>query len=228
MSHFTLTTLTDFPGNDEELEDLLAPFYEQIEDDSPYGEFADMTDEITKEWNELIADKSPNELEVRNNVGVLEYKTFEEYAEKYHGYKKDEDGRYGYITNPNAKWDWWQIGGRWQDKLLHKDGTRCNTCQLKDIDWEGMKRMHVEDAKKHNASLPEGAPDFFKESEEPEEFRTYAILTPDGEWIEPGEMGWFGSSSETAESRKEYNDKYDKVLKEANQDLWLTVVDCHI
>lgn len=228
MSHFTLTTLTTYEGNEEELEELLEPYYEQIENDSPYAEFVDKTDEVQNGWDALIADKTPNELEVRNNVGVLEYKTMEEYAREYHNYIQNEDGRWGYMANPNAKWDWWVIGGRWKDSLLHKDGTRCDTCQLKNIDWEGMKQMHVEDAKKHNAGLPEGSPDFFKADETPTPFRTFAILTPENEWLEPGEMGWFGSSSETDDSRKEYNDKFDKILAEADQDLWLTIINCHI
>jgi hypothetical protein len=41
------------------------------------------------------------------------YGTFESFAEEYHGLTANEDGRYGYWSNPNAKWDWYQIGGRW-------------------------------------------------------------------------------------------------------------------
>jgi len=58
--------------------------------------------------------KVPDHLEKRE-VSVKEiYKTFDEYARKYHGYKKDErKDRYGYWENPNAKWDWCLLGGRW-------------------------------------------------------------------------------------------------------------------
>lgn len=46
------------------------------------------------------------------------YATFEEYLEKYHGAEKDEETNdYGYWENPNAKWDWYQVGGRWAGKL---------------------------------------------------------------------------------------------------------------
>jgi len=34
------------------------------------------------------------------------------YAKDYHGYSI-EDGKFGYYENPNAKWDWYQLGGRW-------------------------------------------------------------------------------------------------------------------
>lgn len=45
------------------------------------------------------------------------YPTLEEYAEEYHGYKKNAEGRYGYYSNPQAKWDWYQIGGRYSGRL---------------------------------------------------------------------------------------------------------------
>jgi hypothetical protein len=51
---------------------------------------------------------------VRSEVPVSEVYSFEEYVTQYCGYRKDaETGRYGYWENPNRKWDWYQIGGRW-------------------------------------------------------------------------------------------------------------------
>lgn len=41
-------------------------------------------------------------------------------------------------TNPNKRWDWWTEGGRWSDKLLLKDGSRCNSAAAGDVDWDGM------------------------------------------------------------------------------------------
>jgi len=63
-----------------------------------------------------------------------------------------EDHKFGYYTvnaagevdkvvrrtNPNKKWDWWQIGGRWSNKLLFKDGRRGDAGLVGDIDWDGM------------------------------------------------------------------------------------------
>lgn len=43
----------------------------------------------------------------------VEYPTFEEFVTKYHG-AQIVNGRAGSWHNPNAKWDWWQIGGRWR------------------------------------------------------------------------------------------------------------------
>lgn len=44
----------------------------------------------------------------------LMYDTIEEYAKDYYGYEANEDGRFGYWENPEAKWDWYQLGGRWR------------------------------------------------------------------------------------------------------------------
>lgn len=50
------------------------------------------------------------------------YPTFENYMTEYCGSRgRDEEmGRYGYWENPNAKWDWYQVGGRWAGMFLIK------------------------------------------------------------------------------------------------------------
>lgn len=42
-------------------------------------------------------------------------------------------------TNPNAKWDWYRIGGRWQDFYLLKNGRRFCLAQKGAIDFEKMR-----------------------------------------------------------------------------------------
>ena len=42
------------------------------------------------------------------------YKTFDTFCEDWYNSEKDpRTGEYGYWCNPNAKWDWFQLGGRW-------------------------------------------------------------------------------------------------------------------
>jgi hypothetical protein len=52
------------------------------------------------------------------------YASFETYVEDYHGRKArdPEKGRYGYWENPNAKWDWYSLGGRWTGFFKLKEG----------------------------------------------------------------------------------------------------------
>lgn len=37
----------------------------------------------------------------------------DKFASEFHEYEKHEN-MYGYWKNPNSKWDWYQIGGRWR------------------------------------------------------------------------------------------------------------------
>ena len=67
------------------------------------------------------------------------YPSFSKYLEEYHGLEKDElKGKYGYWVNPNAKWDWYVLGGRWADFFTLKDGSTSNQSLKKDIDFEAM------------------------------------------------------------------------------------------
>ena len=62
------------------------------------------------------------------------YPTFENYLEEYHDATKDEETLdYGYWENPNAKWDWWQIGGRWAGLLTVP--VNCQNCSTGEKSW---------------------------------------------------------------------------------------------
>jgi hypothetical protein len=52
--------------------------------------------------------------EVKIPASVI-YGDFDTYVREYHECKgrDPETGRYGHRRNPNAKWDWWEVGGRW-------------------------------------------------------------------------------------------------------------------
>lgn len=56
----------------------------------------------------------------------------------WNGLERDANGNYGNKTNPNARWDWWVIGGRWSNTLLRKDGFRADTASTSDVDWGAM------------------------------------------------------------------------------------------
>lgn len=45
-------------------------------------------------------------------------------------------------TNENAKWDWYEIGGRWKNMLKMVNGDSVNSCELGELDFEGeIKRL---------------------------------------------------------------------------------------
>lgn len=149
MSHFTVLVVTE-DGTKESIAKALAPFQENNMGDCPkeFLEFHDREDGISKEYLEdsvemvRLADgrmffpwdnrfqkdpfSSPEYPEDSKRVEVLhrdQYTSLEEFAEDWYGYdgRDPEKGRYGYWENPNAKWDWWEIGGRWSGMFNNKN-----------------------------------------------------------------------------------------------------------
>ena len=101
-------------------------------------------------------------------------------------------------TNPDAKWDWWEIAGRFT--FYNTKGEHCSTCKVKDF------VLYTPDGEEH---IP------------------YAYIK-DGQWHEPGKMGWFGCSSATENSQKEYDQSFRSMIASCNPEDWLVCVDCHI
>lgn len=77
-------------------------------------------------------------------------------------------GRHMSTYNPNSKWDWYMVGGRWDGWLT---------------DTEVESETH-ETLETNSLTVTEGLDKI-----------PFAILTPKGEWGERGEMGWFGCTS---------------------------------
>jgi hypothetical protein len=103
------------------------------------------------------------------------YPTLEAFAEDWHGSKRDaEKGRFGYWENPNAKWDWHSLGGRWTGMFKMKQGDAIPMARLgrpglmtepaevghadqarkRDIDWDGMRAAAADKAgKKYDSAI---------------------------------------------------------------------------
>lgn len=60
------------------------------------------------------------------------------------------------------------------------------------------------------------------------QFTTFALVTPDGEWHEQGEMGWFACSDETPEEAREWDKQYMSFIENADPEYYFVMVDCHI
>lgn len=121
-----------------------------------------------KNQDELAAALAPFQ---ENNMGDCP-KQFLEFVEDEDSDMDEETGKNGYWENPNAKWDWYQLGGRWAGFLLLKTADKGRTVQagrgtqslldksdpyegnplradyarLGDIDWEGMHKADIESA----------------------------------------------------------------------------------
>lgn len=97
------------------------------------------------------------------------YPTFEEFMSGWHGTSERDSktGKYGYWHNPQAKWDWYQVGGRWSGFFKLKQGFEqfaeakiglpgafgnkpkngwVDSIQLQYIDIEGMQNDAIKEA----------------------------------------------------------------------------------
>lgn len=99
-----------------------------------------------------------------------------------------------------AKWDWYVIGGRWEGSLYKEDETPDGDLSL--------NIRQIDDLQKNN-------PDFY----------SYALLTPEGHWLERGQMGWFGTASNEM-SRADWKVVFQEILARYPED-YIVLVDCH-
>jgi hypothetical protein len=193
MSHFIGLVFVN--TEKDNLVDLLAPYDEQT-DDEQYVEFTDCTEEIQEKFDSLPEKDERLDKDGKPYQYLCDkehYPTFESLAEDWFGYRKNADGIYGYTCNPDAKWDWFAIGNRWDGYLYGKDGKEYNQLPLDDVDWEKMFKKVEETYTNYK-----GEEETYISSHVP-----FCLVDRDGYWHEKGEMGWFGMS---------YGDK--------DQDVW--------
>lgn len=122
-----------------------------------------------------------------------EFSSLDEFIPEWYGAVKNEEGIWGRRTNPNAKWDWWMVGGRWSGSLpLKKRGAEgsglgaesflsnpvtdpmmVDYAFVKDIDWQRMRQAQDESKwdwwRKCQAALAEASPPQPKYIEEAQE-----------------------------------------------------------
>ncbi len=329
MSHFTL--LVALPANTEdvqaELEKRLAPFDENMRV-APYRSYEEGAAE--DHWTVRAYRRGPS----TTSYGPFgETVTWAEVVEKYnltfgHGpqtialpddtedvdserlYFDEESGRaYSMSTyNPQSKWDWWSIGGRWKGYFRMKaldasviqgepvtfeekardasEGMRADGAPKGLIDLEGMRgeaaaKAHarydkwetlsadlpaakgwshftglvdagalridqarvayhaqpVVQAAKRTEEFSWGCPiDEFVWSREEYVQRArdgavpgYAFLDLEGTWNAPGQMGWFGMSSDTPGTQDTYRAEVNRYVDEKLTDADILVcLDLHI
>lgn len=122
------------------------------------------------------------------------------------GYKLDEEENLLSTYNPDSKWDWYSIGGRWSGFLCTKEKDdegnpiRVNQAQFKDIDWDYMFENHI---------------------------TPFNYVTEEGMWREKGEMGWWGMTTNEME-QDDWDANFKRYLKLVEDDCLITVIDFHI
>lgn len=152
MSHFIVVVIG------EDVEEQLAPYSENTEVEEYWEEAGDWTLEYGKEK--------------ASENGILE-PTLEQIAKYASGEEDDgtkyvvRDGNIMYKTtyNPQSKWDWYEIGGRWTGYFPLKEGRHgivgrpglftksaekgfADAAHLCDIDFEGARKEKEKEARK--------------------------------------------------------------------------------
>lgn len=197
MSHFTVAVITE---KIENLEKMLEPYNENIEVE-PY---------ISRTKEQII--NSAKEKKVKILKNKEEGKTISEWEYKYVDATTDEelykietdtyseydkDGNELSRYNPNSKWDWYQIGGRWNNLLLVKDDVNIkeiggpsffnlnsekekienyrytNICKIKDLQLEKMTEGNFEKEKRFWELIIEGQEPQNEEEKELVEWNLY-------------------------------------------------------
>lgn len=120
----------------------------------------------------------------------------------------DEQGLYQLSTsNPQAKWDWWEIGGRWNGEVRaarRSDETGFNFGD----DYHQLAENMLPVKQLHH------------------ELTCFAVVTPDGAWHQKGEMGWWAMVN-NEKGNEEWQKEAIQMLQQHQEDL-LVGVDCHI
>lgn len=130
MSHFAVLVVG------EDIAKQLQPYheFECTEIDDQYVQEIDVTEECKKhglDWYGLEDKTVTNEAQIdRKNKHKYGFAIIDNKGNLVKAVNR---------TNPNKKWDWWTIGGRWSDYFLLKDGTRASYGFKKEIDFETMK-----------------------------------------------------------------------------------------
>ncbi|MDR0967753.1 MAG: hypothetical protein LBL75_02890 [Rickettsiales bacterium] len=103
------------------------------------------------------------------------YPDFDTFAREYHGGEPDANGRWGYWYNPQAKWDWYQMGGRWKDMLPFRDGKFADSAIWREVEPE---KLESTGAILFNGRWYEGEDKFMKDDEWETEFRKIISAIP--------------------------------------------------
>lgn len=132
-----------------------------------------------------------------------------------------EDGSLWKTTNSdNAKWDWYQMGGRYRGRL------KMNHPNTNRPLYSGWQYNNNED--EYKRLKQEGYCDqaYRYEIVNLEGFVPFAVVK-DGEWYERGEMGWWAIVSNEKE-KDLWETEVETLLKDLPGDTLLTIMDCHI
>lgn len=265
MSHYSVGVIlkkevVDQIGIDNAVAEALEPFDEGLE----VEEYPQATiEEAMEKYQEFKKAAETGESDYYNVKYIKEIEkdghlnSLDAFIKHWYGSDNDDGSEtrtpegIPYTTyNPNSKWDWYVIGGRWNEMIDD------NSCLIKDLQLK--KELSDEERErltKRYAAITTNSEDLTEEQKEllkddfflykAEYYRqsyptledyldartslsTYSVLTADGDWIEPGKMGWFGRSHATPIQEHTFYKVFADIIQKADKEDTFVVVDCHI
>ena len=175
MSHYTTLVIGENPEEQlEPFQELDLSREELIENE--YSVFVESfrVEELEERFK---AFKEENKEKIEEGKGDywVKYRTCseEEWVENWEGlYLNKEKTKYGYYANPNAKWDWYVIGGRWSGMLKLKPNSEGDLKEpdcfgiCEDLDKERIKQYNENKEKRCVDSALKKDVDFSRDEEE--------------------------------------------------------------
>lgn len=231
---------------------------EIVQDDVDYYQNADSIVEVTEDENGKYHLKTSSDQTTHKAHISQVYPTLNNYLIEGCGYEKNPDtGNYGYWRNSNARWDWFEVGGRWQNVFVLKDGAEgyegtwiiprepSDKSEIryiaqafkKDIDWDTTYKLQRESQEKlwdlmDDKQEKEWQSWLSRGKTKEEYIDTYSWLPihsviKDGEWIDSEEDFWFKFESDSEDYVK-WGKYVQSVIDECDDEELLTIVDCHL
>lgn len=243
--HYCVTVIT----KDGNYEKALEPFGAYLEEEPYILETAkEMVEKKRKDLDFAISSNQKNYQKFLETT--FDYSSDEALLKSVMDYEKpnkqmwyDKNGNRLATYNKNEKWDWYILGGRYEDGLILKDGSRANMAQIKDIDFEAYKltpeeekrqtkfwqvvveKKDIQEDEETNSFETVFKPEYYLEEygdlenylKQMGSFTSYAMLY-NGEWLE--------GDGETNDIR-EYQKRFEQILQEVEPNYYLALVDCH-
>lgn len=127
----------------------------------------------------------------------------------------DENGNVITTYNPDSKWDWWQLGGRWNGFLTQPlfVGESVNNKKDKHIVFQ----ENMITIQQHKRII----------SEKFDKYALYGLVDIKGDWYERAVMGWWGFTRDE-KNEDDWQNIYKNILDNHDESDYIVLIDCHI
>ena len=158
------------------------------------------------------------------------WRTYRKFGEDWNGnsWRKEKKGVWAVYSsyNPNSKWDWYSVGGRWRNSIKTKSGEFVDMCKFDEIDFEPYSDNCYEDGKDWLGNPCKKLKEGYEWHYDNKDNFPFCVVI-DGVWYEKGDMGWWGMVA-NEKGEEEWNGEVAALLEKIPADSDVYNVDFHI